>query len=174
LADDHDIGGRSTIPRIVIIGIGNEDRGDDGIGLIAARKIRRIFGDKIRVFENSGDGAAMLEQWRGAELVIVIDAAYSGAKTGLIRKFMAGEQPLPTTDFPKNSTHNFGLYEAVETARALGTLPRRLIVYGIEGGCFSPGATISSAVLEAVELLIEEICCLMREEGIRHNNESAH
>ncbi len=174
MAGDRNIGRRGTPPRIVIIGIGNEDRGDDGIGLIAVRKICLIFGDSIQSFENSGDGVALIEKWRGAELAIVIDATYSGAKTGLIRKFMVGEQPLPAADFTKNSTHNFGLYEAIETARALEMLPRKLIVFGIEGGCFSAGAAISLAVLEAVEQLLEEIGALLREEGILRNDESTH
>ncbi len=161
---DHD-GARGAVRRAVIIGVGNENRGDDGIGIITARRIRRVLGDTIPIFENDGDGAALIEQWRSAELAIVIDAAHGGDRIGQIKKFSADENPLPAITFPKGSTHNFGLIEAVETAQALGTLPRKLIIYVIEGDSFAFGAAVSPEVLESVGPLIEDIRLLLRREG---------
>jgi hydrogenase maturation protease len=51
------------------------------------------------------------------------------------------------------STHRFGLADALELARALGRLPPRVVVYGIEGSRFAPGRPMSPAVAAAVERL---------------------
>ena len=47
--------------------------------------------------------------------------------------------------------------EAVEIARALGRLPPRLLIYGIEEIRFELGGSLSLEVAAAVELLTQEI-----------------
>jgi hydrogenase maturation protease len=145
---------------LLIIGIGNEYRGDDGAGLIAARLLKARLGDSIPVLERSGDGAALIEAWRGAETVILIDAMMSGAAPGTIRRFDAITRPIPRESI-RSSTHAFGVVQAIELARALGSLPLRLIVYGIEGKFFAARVGLSEevekAVNEAVERLLTEL-----------------
>src|SRR5512145_3075445 len=125
-----------TLP--LIIGIGNEYRSDDAAGLIVARRLKERLADSVKVIEQSGDGAALMEAWRGAETVIIFDAVMSGAAAGTIHRFDVSAQPLPKSGF-RCSTHAFGVAEAIELARALGELPRSLIVYGIEGNNFAAG-----------------------------------
>jgi hydrogenase maturation protease len=64
------------------------------------------------------------------------------------------------------STHAFGLAEAVELARALGRLPRFLVVYGVEGKCFTPGAALSAGVeaaaADAAARVLDEVGSLLR------------
>jgi hydrogenase maturation protease len=55
------------------------------------------------------------------------------------------------------STHAFGVGEAIELARALGRLPRRVLVYGVEGREFAAGEGLSPAVAAAVEPLVAEL-----------------
>ncbi len=68
----------------------------------------------------------------------------------------AGESELPTELF-RASTHHVGLAEAVELARALGRLPARVIVYGIEGESFEVGEELAPAVAAAVEPVAEAV-----------------
>ena len=49
------------------------------------------------------------------------------------------------------STHAFSVAEAIEMARALGQLPRRLVVYGIEGKNFESGISLSPEIETAAE-----------------------
>jgi hydrogenase maturation protease len=134
----------------MIIGIGNEYRCDDAAGLIVARRLKeRLAGSPI-VLEQSGEGAALMEAWRGAEIVFIIDATLSGAAPGTIRQFDGRAQPIPKNGF-RCSTHAFSLAEAIELARALGELPRLLIVYGIEGESFAAGLGLSPEVEKAAD-----------------------
>jgi hydrogenase maturation protease len=130
-------------PRVVVIGIGNAARGDDAAGLIAARRIGGL--------EHEGDPAALLDLWAGADLAVVIDAVSSGAPPGTVHRFEATSTPLPTHLRSSSSTHALGLAEAIELGRALGRLPGRLVVFGIEGERFEAGVEVSQAVAAAAE-----------------------
>jgi hydrogenase maturation protease len=133
-----------------VIGVGNDLRGDDAAGLLVARKLRGICGDDLRVVECEGEPVGLLDMWQGCELTIIVDATQSGAAPGTIRRIAAHSGPLPP-GLAGTSTHLLGVAEAVELARALGRLPARTIVYGIEGATFDTGAPLSEVVQAAVE-----------------------
>ncbi|HVB38238.1 MAG TPA: hydrogenase maturation protease, partial [Vicinamibacterales bacterium] len=133
---------------VLVIGVGNPLRGDDGVGREVARRVRAAAGPAVTVIEEEGDGARLLEAWAGAGTAILIDATASGAAPGTVRRFDATRQPLPGAAF-RLSTHAFGLFDAIELARAIGGLPTALVVYGIEGEVFETGAPLSGAVAAA-------------------------
>ena len=127
---------------ILIIGIGNPYRGDDAVGLRIAQDIKKKAPDHVNVIEQSGDGISLMDSWKDADTVILIDAVHSGAQPGTIHRFDVHTQTIPTKFF-HYSTHAFGIAEAIELARALKQLPQNLIVYGIEGKCFEAGIGLS-------------------------------
>ncbi|NJN46127.1 MAG: hydrogenase maturation protease [Candidatus Competibacteraceae bacterium] len=139
-----------------IIGVGNTWRGDDGIGPAVVQHLTSRVPDTVTILEHNGDGISLLGIWEGAAWVIVVDAAYSGAEPGATYRFDAAETAIPRGFFHA-STHELGVAEAVELARSLGRLPERLIVYAIEGECFSAGAELSPAIADAVESVAERI-----------------
>jgi hydrogenase maturation protease len=127
----------------VVIGIGNAGRGDDGAGLLAARRLDGL--------EHEGDAVALLDVWRDADVAVVIDAVSSGAAPGTVHRFDASRTPVPASLRRASSTHTLGLAEAIELGRVLDRLPARVIVYGIEGERFEAGAALTPAVAAAVE-----------------------
>ncbi len=108
------------------------------------------------VIEHTGDGAALMELWKDADSVVVIDAVLSGAAPGTVSRFDAALRPLPASMF-RDSTHAFGLAEAVELSRALKQLPRRLIVYGVEAKNFEAGTNLSPAIEFALPTVVERV-----------------
>jgi hydrogenase maturation protease len=142
--------------RVLVIGVGNDYRHDDAVGLIVARRLREKNLQHVTVIEMSGDGAALIAAWQGADRVIIVDAVQSGAAPGAIFRFEAHREPIPTNFF-HCSTHAFGVAEAIETARSLGQLPRNLIIYGIEGKDFSVGEGLSPEVKQAIEEVAQMI-----------------
>jgi hydrogenase maturation protease len=142
----------------LVIGLGNEWRLDDGAGLAVARRLRDEAGlpDTVGVIELEGEPLTLVEAFAGARETIVVDALGSGAAPGTIRRLDASRERLPAELF-RGSTHALGLAEAVELARALGRLPERLLVYGIEGESFAAGRGLSPAVERAVEELAREL-----------------
>lgn len=145
--------------KIFIIGIGNDYRRDDAAGRIVARRFKTRTPPDVEILEETGEGTALLEAWRGAEDVFLIDAVQSGAPPGTLHRIDVWTQPLPVSLF-RHSTHAFGIAEAVELARVLHQLPPRLIIYGIEGERFDAGVGLSPAVEKAVA----EVEARLREE----------
>ena len=134
----------------LLIGIGNAWRGDDAAGLHLARRLQpRLETFGVRVLELSGEAGELLEAWQGSELVVVADAVSSGAEAGTLHRYDATAGPLPAR-LASPSTHGWGLAQAVELGRALGRLPRRLVIYGIEGQDFQTGRGLTPAVERAV------------------------
>jgi hydrogenase maturation protease len=135
------------------VGVGNEFRRDDGAGLIVARRVAALKLPSLEVAESSGEGASLMDLWNGADQVFLADAARSGAPPGRVFRFDASAGPVPTSFF-SYTTHAFSVAEAVETARALGRLPARVIVYGVEGKDFAHGEGLSSCVRDALDAII--------------------
>lgn len=142
--------------RALIIGVGNEYRRDDGVGVEIARRIDELNLPSVRAIAHSGEGASLLERFGEADLVIIIDATQSQTSPGTISYFDASSGPVPSGFF-NYSTHAFSVAEAIEMARALGQLPTRLLVYGIEGSNFAMGVGLSEAVLSAAIEVLEKI-----------------
>lgn len=134
----------------VLIGIGNELRGDDAAGLLAVRAIAGRLPPGWRAIEHSGEGASLLEALRGAEAAVLVDCTQSGAPPGTLRRIAADAASVASRLF-HYSTHAFGVAEAIEVGRALGALPERLVIHGIEGACFTAGAPLSPEVAAAIE-----------------------
>ena len=146
----------------VVIGVGNELRGDDSAGLLVARRLRERGATQADVLVCEADPAELLTAWTGADLAIVVDTVVSGAAPGTIQRFDVSAAPLPTK-LIGFSTHAFGVGEAIELARALDRLPGRTIVYGIEGSSFSAGAPLDPAIERAVDETLTRIMAELAE-----------
>lgn len=144
----------------LIIGIGNRYRGDDAFGCIVASELVGTIPPNVRCIEHDGEPAALMECWRGAEKVVLIDAVSSGAEAGEIFHFNLAQQSLPE-EFNLYSTHAFGVPQAVELARALKKLPPEISFIGVEGECFEAGQELSSALAKAKDAVIAEIIDLL-------------
>ena len=148
-------------PHALVIGLGNEYRSDDAVGSAVARRLKASAGDEFRIKEESGEGGALMEAWKGAEFVVLVDAVESGALLGTICRIDARTKGVPSELF-HCSSHAFGISEAIELARALERLPAGLIVYGIEGRNFALGTGFSpeveAAADEVVRRVKDELC----------------
>jgi hydrogenase maturation protease len=147
--------------RILIIGVGNEYRSDDAAGLVVARRLTHLSLGNVTVMEASGEGTDLMESWKGADTVIIVDAASSGAKPGTIHRIDARAQRIPT-GLLRYSTHAFSVGEAVELARAMNRLPPRMVVYGIEGERFDEGTVLSRAVQGSVDTVVDLVLKQLR------------
>ena len=145
---------------MIIVGVGNRFRGDDAAGLAAAERLRERL-PEARVVEREGDLARLLDDWEGEDAVIVVDAMSSDAPAGTVRRFEAHRAPLPAA-FARGSTHALGVAESVELARALGKLPPRVVIYGIEGARFRAGEGLSEAASSGVETVVEAVARELR------------
>jgi hydrogenase maturation protease len=150
---------------VVIVGLGNPDRGDDAAGRMVARRLQEAGAVAADIIELKGETTSILFALENTNAAFLVDACASGAPAGAVRRFDAGDG-LPTTTAFGFSSHGFGLAEAIELGNTLAALPSRCIVYAIEGQCFEMGAPVSDPVARAIEevagKVTEEICALLK------------
>jgi hydrogenase maturation protease len=142
--------------KILIIGIGNPFRSDDAAGLCVVRSLKEAGFNTAMLVEHSGEGAALMETWKGAEAVILIDAVSSGAAPGTLHRLEPLVKPLPAAMF-QHSTHAFSIPQAIELSRALNQLPARLVLFGIEGKDFQAGEELSPEVAGALPKITKQV-----------------
>jgi len=142
----------------LVIGVGDPWRGDDGAGPAVARRLHGV----AEVVEQRADALALVQALAGADHVVLVDAAASGAAPGTIRRFDAARAPLPVAAVRSPSTHAGGVADAIELARGLGRLPARLEVYAIEGREFAHGTPLSPPVADAVRRVADLIAADVR------------
>jgi hydrogenase maturation protease len=143
-------------PSVLVVAIGNPDRGDDGFGPAVAQRLRGRVPPTVRILERSGDALALIEDWNSSPPVIIVDAMTPITKPGRVHRLDLTHSPLPVGCSPRSS-HAFGVAETVELARSLGRLPQCLLAYVVEGEQFGTGAPLSLVVAEAVGDVAERI-----------------
>ena len=139
----------------LVIGIGNAWRSDDAAGLVVARRLAALA-PALRVAEREGEPVDLIDTWADQDEVILVDAVESGARPGTIHRIDAAERGLADAP-PRGSTHALSVAEAIDLGRVLGRLPRRLLVFGIEGRSFAAGGCLSPDVERAAECLAQEL-----------------
>jgi hydrogenase maturation protease len=142
-----------------VIGVGTRE-GDDAAGLLVAAQLRASgLAPGVEVRECQAPGRELLEELDGAFAVVLVDATRSGRAPGCVHRpdaaLLAGAAQL--------SSHGLGVAEVLRLARALGRLPARLELVGIEAGearSGEPSAAVRGAIPRACGLvrdLIEEL-----------------
>ncbi len=155
---------------VLVVGLGNPDRGDDGVGPVVAGRVAALTGPEVEVVSHE-DPTDLTLLWEGRELVVVVDALRSGVAPGTVLVLRTGADRPPLGEDAwartgRGGTHAFGLVSAVELGRALGRLPREVTVVGVEAGSLEywPGLTpeVAAAVPAAAVAVLEAISTAAR------------
>ncbi|GAB1692672.1 hydrogenase maturation protease [Krasilnikovia sp. M28-CT-15] len=141
--------------RRVVIGIGNEYRRDDGFGPAVLVRLAELRPDDpglagVDLVASDGEPTRLLDLWTGADLAVIVDAIRDGYDHGGHRYELALDDLTGLPDTPGGS-HDVSLGGTVELARALGRLPRRLVVLAVGAREFGFGPGLSPEVAAAVE-----------------------
>lgn len=148
---------------VVVIGVGNELRGDDAAGLLTVRAVDgTALPSAVQIVESDGEAARLLGQWSGADTAIVVDAVRTGAPPGtVLRVDVESDTALPSRWSGAGGTHALGIADAVALGRAVGAMPDRLVVIGIEVASTEtgspPGPAVRQAVGAAARMVEEEV-----------------
>lgn len=143
-------------PNVLVLCLGNPDRGDDAIGPAVAKRLEGRLPPGAVLSARSGDMLALIDDWQGYDALICVDAAAPSAGPGTVHRVDLGVEDLPR-DVAVVSSHAFGLGEAVTLARTLGLAPPEIVVYAVEGATFEPGAPISPQAAGAIPLVAERV-----------------
>jgi hydrogenase maturation protease len=152
--------------KVLVAGMGNILRGDDGFGVEVARRLAATDGlpDGVRVVEVGIGGIHLVQELMdGYDVLVIVDAVEQGSAPGTVHLFEAEVDDI--AEWPENQRADFFAdmhystpSKALILARALGVLPPRTWIIGCqpaELGDLAIGLT--DAAERAVQETVAEI-----------------
>jgi hydrogenase maturation protease len=142
--------------RVLIAGVGNVLRGDDGFGVEVLRHlVRDLAGvDGVHFFESGIAGVGLVQQLLdGYDALVILDALDRGAPAGTVFVLApeAGALGAPGGERRAIDLHQADPEGVLHMAAALGVLPRQVRIVGCQAAiCDELGAGLSEAVRAAV------------------------
>ncbi len=139
--------------KVLILGIGNILMGDEGIGShVAQYLLKNDLLPGIECIDGGTGGFYLLECIQNASVVIMIDAANDGNKTGTISCI----RPRYSVDYPNSLTaHDIGLKDMIDAVYLLGKIPHiRLFTISIAPP-FVPSLELSSGIGDLIPLIAD-------------------
>ena len=143
-----------------IYGVGSPS-GDDQAGWLVVDALEALgvaSGADVVIAKLDRPGAGLVARLDAAGHAILIDAMQSGAPPGTLHRFDPADGPLPAADL---SSHGFGVFAALALAQALGRLPPRVEVIGIEIAQAALGDAVSEPVRSAAAKLARRIAATL-------------
>ncbi len=152
-------GAASVTGEIVVVGLGNSYRSDDGVGIVAAAALSDLALPGVRVVTGIVEPMSLLEAWSGARLAVVIDAAVMiPSMPGRVRRCTLDGVVTASEGLSSHSIH-IGRTHAL--GQALGRVPDALVVFAIEVADTGHGVgltpQVAGAVPEVVGMAVAEI-----------------
>ena len=142
-----------TMMRPLVIGLGNEFRGDDAIGVEILKGMKNFAG--VDTYHLRGDGTLLLPLWQHRHVVIVDAIKAEPAKSGEIVFLHPDEDEL--AHWPLTSSHGVSLAEAWRLAKILDQKPLSIMIIGICGHQFEQGLPLSVGLCEQLPSIIDSV-----------------
>ncbi|MFN4183049.1 MAG: hydrogenase maturation protease [bacterium] len=158
--------------RILLLGLGNEIRSDDAVGIYVVREVRKrlpqslLATGAIQVLESEEMGLALLDYISGYEQVVLVDAVQTGkALPGFVHEFDVEN----LHNLPGLSPHYMGIPEVLALGRASGLeMPEMVKIFAVEvKDPFTFSTHLTSEVESAIPELVERVL-----QYIRHRMEN--
>nr|HID13996.1 hydrogenase maturation protease [Anaerolineae bacterium] len=154
---------------VLVLGLGNPLRGDDGVGCRLAEELaRRELPPGVQVLDGGAVGLGLLDLMEGWERVIIVDAAEMGRRPGGFVRFTPSDVRLASVS-DRFSLHHAGLSEVLVLADALGRALPEMVIFGVQPAEVGWGEGLSPAVEAALPALADAVlssavCSRRREE----------
>lgn len=151
----------SPLPLLTIIGCGNANRRDDGVGsFIASRLLEAVAShafSQVQIFDAGTAGMDVMFQARGSNALIIIDACRSGSEPGAIFE-IPGDELVSVPD-PSYNLHDFRWDHALYAGRQIfrDDFPTDVTVFLIEAENLGLGLELSPCVRTAADNVVERI-----------------
>jgi len=142
----------SHVKTVVVLGVGNLLRQDEGVGVHAVRALSvGPCAERAALVDGGTAVFEALSQWRDIDKLVVIDALKAGREPGSIARVSLREVADRTA--PALSLHEHGLLDQLALLRQAGLKIGEIVIYGVEPGETGWGTELSEAVAACLPLL---------------------
>lgn len=147
--------------KILIAGVGNPYRRDDGIGIEIIKILQKEHHPDLALFDGGTDGFSLLDQLSLYERAIIIDAVFMGEASGAVKLFSPKDARMQIKG-DALSTHGFGLAELLKLVEEF-SIKTEIKIIGIEPESIDFGEGLS----EQIKSKIPQIVNLVKMESKR-------
>ena len=145
---------------VVVIGIGNDLRRDDGIGPAVAAAVAARCLSGVRVLTCAAEPAAILDAWEGACVAVLVDAAVDDdLEPGRIRRWAAADLVASN----RLSSHDLDLRQTYELGLTLGRAPASAVVITVDVADTGHGSGLTPAVAAALPKAVEMVIAVVEQ-----------
>lgn len=151
-------------PRVLVAGMGNDLRGDDGFGIAAARRFEEDgVPEGVSVYEAGIAGIGLVQELMdGYEVLVILDATDRGDPPGTVRLLQAEVPDLESFTGEDRQefladTHYAVPSKALILARSLKILPSRAYILGCQPEEQGLGMELSQPVERGVAEAVERL-----------------
>ncbi len=155
--------------KILVVGLGNILLSDEGTGVHAVEALRSRFdfSPEVCLLDGGTLGLDLLPWIEGREKVLFIDAVNFQGTPGTVA--VLEDEELPSFLGPKLSFHHVGLADLLFASSFLGNKPAKTVLVGIQPGKLEVGLTLSEAVRDRFDVLLNTTLEKLREWGVEIN-----
>jgi hydrogenase maturation protease len=139
-------------PRTVVIGLGNPLMRDDGLGLAALDRLRATRPRHVELIDGGTWGMNLLPILESADRVLLLDAVDRGLEPGTPIELSGAEVPRYLA--VKLSPHQIDLRDVLALAEWRGTLPRELVVIGMQPARVEMGTELSDVLASRLDAMV--------------------
>lgn len=139
--------------RAVVLGVGNIILSDEAAGVRAVEALQAgwLLPANVVAIDGGTSGMEMIEDLSDLDFLIVLDVVKAGVPPGTVVKF-AGDD-IPVFFRRKLSPHQIGLPDVLASLELLDSLPKEIVVLGVELISLELGTEMTPTVAEKVPVL---------------------
>ena len=132
-------------PHIIVLGIGNTLRRDDGTGIRVIQEFWKKEEKSGISFVDGGTSPDLLSLLDpNIEKLVIVDALRGGKVPGYIYRLEMDESHI--SEQATESLHGLGVLDGLKMMKMLGTQPRKVVLIGLEPSDTSHGLQLSPLI----------------------------
>ncbi len=144
--------------KVLVVGVGNTLRGDDGAGPLLIKYLEgRVGASLLDVGEEPLNYMGVIES-ASPNTIVVFDAANIGEKDGVVKRV----DPKDLSNCSTVSTHSIPLFQILELMKMM--TGAEVVVFGIQPASLQLGDGISSSVESGVKRFADELTLALGKE----------
>jgi hydrogenase maturation protease len=158
------VGPSSPGGEVVVLGLGNLLRRDEGLGIRALERLRDeyTFPERVRLVDGGTLGLDLISHVEGAEYLLVLDAMLTDGPPGSLLRLAGSDVPA---FFGVRMSHDVGLADLLAILMLRDSLPRELVVLGMQPGVIELGWELSPEVEGQLDALVAAAVSELRRWG---------
>lgn len=158
---------------LTIIGCGNLNRSDDGVGVVLAQRLKHRLQRHpvpgVQVFDCGTAGVDVMFRARGSTSLLILDASTSGSEAGAI--FDVPGEELATEHEPTFNLHDFRWDHAIASGKKIfgDDFPAEVRVWLVEAKTVDYGLELTEPVAKAADEVYRRALALIAEQAARRH-----